>query len=323
MKCFRNIVYVTEWSVDQGAAIERAVALARNNQADLTVIDVIPESLLGIAGIPGLAVKEDPVAGLMADHREKLESLLAPHSEGPDVNIRLVVGKRFIEVIRAVLSDGFDLVLKPAQDPEWLDRLFGSDDMHLLRKCPCPVWLTRPGEKANYQNIVAAVDFDPDREDEDAQALNTEIVDLASSLAVSDFASLHLLHVWDAPEAGLVRVWADNPNAAEVQITEYKRTRHQRALEALKRDLRARLGKEQYEYLGPQTHLKKGVPGKVIPAMVAEMKADLVVMGTLARSGVPGLFIGNTAETVLEQLHCSVLAIKPPGFVSPVTVSKD
>ena len=42
-------------------------------------------------------------------------------------------------------------------------------------------------------------------------------------------------------------------------------------------------------------------------------------MGTLARTGVAGLFIGNTAETILEQLTCSVLAIKPPGFVSPVT----
>ena len=319
MKCFRNIVYVTEWSVDQEAAVERAVALARNNQADLTIIDVIPEGLLGVSGIPGLSVKEDPLAGLMDDHREKLETLLAAYTGAPDISIRLLVGKRFIEVIRAVLNDGFDLVLKPAQDPEWLDRLFGSDDMHLLRKCPCPVWLTRPGERSNYENIVAAVDFDPDSHDENGQVLNREIVDLASSLAVSDFASLHLLHVWDAPEAGFVRVWAENPNAAEVQITEHKRTQHQRALEALKRDLHDRLGQEQYDYLAPRTHLKKGIPGKVIPAMVAEMKADLVVMGTLARSGVPGLFIGNTAETVLEQLQCSVLAIKPPGFVSPVT----
>ena len=117
-----------------------------------------------------------------------------------------------------------------------------------------------------------------------------------------------------------MRVWADNPNEAEVSIAEYRRTQHQRALEALKRDLRGRLGAEQYEYLAPRSHLKQGLAGKVIPATVAELKADLVVMGTLARTGVPGLFIGNTAESILEQLHCSVLAIKPPGFVSPVSV---
>lgn len=39
----------------------------------------------------------------------------------------------------------------------------------------------------------------------------------------------------------------------------------------------------------------------------------------MGRTGVPGLFIGNTAESVLHQVDCSVLALKPPGFVSPVT----
>ena len=44
--------------------------------------------------------------------------------------------------------------------PAWLDRLFGSDDMHLLRKCPCPVWLMKPGETANYRCVAAAIDID-------------------------------------------------------------------------------------------------------------------------------------------------------------------
>jgi nucleotide-binding universal stress UspA family protein len=41
-------------------------------------------------------------------------------------------------------------------------------------------------------------------------------------------------------------------------------------------------------------------------------------MGTVARTGVRGFIMGNTAETVLEQIDCSVLAIKPQGFVTPV-----
>jgi nucleotide-binding universal stress UspA family protein len=43
-------------------------------------------------------------------------------------------------------------------------------------------------------------------------------------------------------------------------------------------------------------------------------------MGTVCRAGVPGLFIGNTAEKVLRHVSCSVLTVKPEGFVSPVTV---
>ncbi len=67
-------------------------------------------------------------------------------------------------------------------------------------------------------------------------------------------------------------------------------------------------------------HLLRGDPGEVIPRLVGERRIDLVVMGTVARTGVPGLIIGNTAERVLDQIGCSVLAVKPEGFITPVTL---
>jgi len=41
-------------------------------------------------------------------------------------------------------------------------------------------------------------------------------------------------------------------------------------------------------------------------------------MGTVGRTGIQGFFIGNTAEEILNQVECSVLAVKPPGFQTPV-----
>jgi len=55
---------------------------------------------------------------------------------------------------------------------------------------------------------------------------------------------------------------------------------------------------------------------------VKVLQADLVVMGTVARTGIAGWLIGNTAEAILEQLQCSVLAVKPHGFVSPVKLAE-
>jgi nucleotide-binding universal stress UspA family protein len=52
--------------------------------------------------------------------------------------------------------------------------------------------------------------------------------------------------------------------------------------------------------------------------MTREHEIDLVVMGTVARSGLSGILIGNTAEKVLGKVRCAVLAIKPAGFVSPI-----
>ena len=66
--------------------------------------------------------------------------------------------------------------------------------------------------------------------------------------------------------------------------------------------------------------LVKGEPEDVISRYVEDHGIDLVVMGTVARTGIAGLLIGNTAERVLQRLRVSVLATKPAGFTSPVAV---
>jgi nucleotide-binding universal stress UspA family protein len=66
-------------------------------------------------------------------------------------------------------------------------------------------------------------------------------------------------------------------------------------------------------------HMAKGDPRTALPRLVARHRPEVIVMGTVGRTGIAGLFIGNTAETVLTQVTCSVLAVKPEGFVSPVT----
>jgi nucleotide-binding universal stress UspA family protein len=72
------------------------------------------------------------------------------------------------------------------------------------------------------------------------------------------------------------------------------------------------------ESLKPKTHLLRGDSRKKIPSLAHKLGVDLVVMGTIGRAGIPGLLMGNTAEAILDQAECSVLAIKPPGFITPV-----
>lgn len=67
-----------------------------------------------------------------------------------------------------------------------------------------------------------------------------------------------------------------------------------------------------------QTHLVKGEAGSLIPALARHRHIDVIVMGTVCRTGIAGLFIGNTAERVLRRVNCSILAVKPEGFVTPV-----
>lgn len=65
-------------------------------------------------------------------------------------------------------------------------------------------------------------------------------------------------------------------------------------------------------------HLPKGPTAQTIPRLASKLGIDLLIMGTVCRTGIPGFIIGNTAEQVLDAVDCSVLTVKPEGFVSPV-----
>jgi nucleotide-binding universal stress UspA family protein len=65
-------------------------------------------------------------------------------------------------------------------------------------------------------------------------------------------------------------------------------------------------------------HVLDGDARLEVPRHVARESIDLLVLGTVARTGIAGLLIGNTTEEILRRVDCSVLALKPDGFESPV-----
>jgi len=306
MKKFKNILYVTGENGDQNSAIARAVSMAEKNQASLTIIDVI-QPLMG-----------DYMGEMVQMRNEFITSLVKPFSQHFEIKHKVIVGKTFLEVIREVLRNKHDLVMKPAENPVFLKRLFGSTDIHLLRKCPCPVWIMKLPEKPKYSSIMAAVGFTPLEISGEEDALNREILDQACSLALTDSASLHVIHVWEAFSAKYIRSRGDKTHEDMAVYVEKDRSLHQNGLNKLMEQLNDRIGDNVYQELSPCLHLPQGDAQKLIPELSASQQADLVVMGTVARTGIPGMIIGNTAEAVLDQLDCSVLAVKPPGFVTLV-----
>jgi nucleotide-binding universal stress UspA family protein len=67
-----------------------------------------------------------------------------------------------------------------------------------------------------------------------------------------------------------------------------------------------------------EVHLLKGSPADVVPELVTKRRIDLWVIGTVARTGVGAMIMGNTAERILDNVNSSVIAVKPTGFVSPI-----
>lgn len=325
MKLFKNILYVlgSEGGADCGLA--RVAALARNNQARLTLFSALPPLPAGLL-LPGAMVTAE---GLHTARQEalsrRLENLAAPWRGGVDIDVRIAGGSLFLEAVRDVLAEGRDLLVKCAgDDGGLLGRLFGSDDLHLLRKCPCPVWLQKPGGAVQYRRVLAAVDVDdlyPPAELTTREALNLRILELATSLALSEFAELHLVHCWNpVGESAMRGAFLSVPDEQIEAYVNAVQLRHAEALERLLRAVTGRLSEAALDYLKPVRHLPRGWPRDQIPALAERIEADVVVLGTVGRTGVPGLLMGNTAEVLLHRLDCSVLALKPEGFESPVRV---
>jgi len=327
MKRFKHILCVVDTSAACKVTLERAITLAENNQASLTVVNVIERVSAGIGLPEGGPISADLQEALKNEHAQELESLVNPYRKRIEIQTKLLTGTPFLEIICEVIRNDHDLLIKMPEVEDWLDRLFGSDDMHLLRKCPCPVWLIKPQAPKSFRRIMAAVDVDdsePPTEQKSQQLLNMQILEIASALALSDFAELHIAHAWEAAGEGPMRsAFVRTPEKTINDYIKKVRQHHVANLDTLIAEVSADLGQDNaLEYLKPQTHLLKGGPRKEIPKLAKQIEADLVVMGTVARTGIPGFIMGNTAETILNQLDCSVLAIKPAGFVTPVTLEE-
>jgi len=327
MKRFKQILCILEADPSSELALDRAVALAESNQAELTLATVIP-TLPAATGMPfagpGLV---DLQQALQQEHEERLASLNERHSKAVQITCKILTGTSFLEIIREVLREGHDLVIKCPESPDWLDRFFAGDDMQLLRQCPCPVWFVKPHTKGSYKRILAAVDvsqFHVAEELKKRQQLNVQVLEMAAGLALSESAELHVVHAWEAMTelTQNLAVARSIPKDRLASSIEQERLQHRQQLDRLLSEVatQSSAARDALNYLMPRTHLVKGSPRQEVPLLARQLDADCIVMGTVARTGIRGFFMGNTAETILEQIDCSVLAIKPEGFTTPVTV---
>jgi nucleotide-binding universal stress UspA family protein len=323
MKRFSNILLVVDERTDYSTSLNRGASLAANNQARLTVctiIDTIPSEVqMGVITITPREVLDIATAKKQEWLEHAVNSIA---TVGISIDTKVLVGKPFIEIIREVLRSDHDLIIKCADADSGLrEILFSSTDKHLMRKCPCPVWIVKPNERQNYRRILAAVDQDPEEPVKDA--LNRQILEMSTSMALAEYSEAHVVHAWEVFGESLLRThkWDFSEDEFDAMLEE-EATRRERWLEDIVKICSASADPDGTDDLDIHLHVIKGPAQYVVSELARELEVDLVVMGTVARTGIDGFFMGNTAEGILGELDCSVLTIKPPGFTSPVTLKE-
>jgi nucleotide-binding universal stress UspA family protein len=308
MKRFKNILVVARETEATLPVLERAAELALRNGARLTLLgttEPVSARRSIVDGPDGSAIDLNDV--IASARRDMLNAMAIPF---PGIEIEVVSRREpaFASIIRRVLSHGHDLVMVPPDRHMRRGVRGSSTAMHLLRKCPVPVWV----HAADQPSPDVAVTVGPFDTDEERSSLDITLLEMAASLAASRGGRLHIVHAWRLVGETLFRAAGRGPSPDQVDGLVLEA--HLQAQADLDRLLSGALAVE----VETEVHLIQGAAGDVIPEFVERVRPGVLVMGTLARTGIQGVLIGNTAERVLASIDTSVLAVKPDGFVSPI-----
>lgn len=241
--------------------------------------------------------------------------------EGVEAQSKLEPGEGWLEIIRQVLRAKHDLVVVGTRNISDLGhKLFGNTGMKLFRRCPCPVLVTKPltfargilgaDVRSSFNNggsplkILVATNLRPPSE---------QVLRLGITLANQTNAHLDILHVVEYRLQEVCNIGL--PDAKQQQYRRKAQEQAEKALQAL-------LDTTEYKSLGSRIQIHLGgdviLPDVAIQRFIEKNHIHLLIMGTIGRGGIRGIMIGNTAERLLPQVECSVLAIKPPDFVCPI-----
>jgi len=224
---------------------------------------------------------------------------------GVELKPRVLLGRPSLELIRDVLEHGHDLVIKVAAGSVSARRTaFGSTGLHLVRKCPAPVWLLPryPGAAAR---VLAAIHPGIDG-DQARYALSQRVLRHAAAVAKTLGAELHVAHVHEGAPRGLSDASHTAKLLHRIGLTE--------------QNIIARAHRLLAELEVPaQLHLAKAEPEQALSDLVNSLQAHSLVLGSVGSVGVSGLLIGDLAEELLMRLDCGVFCVKPAGFHSPVS----
>lgn len=229
-----------------------------------------------------------------------------------EFEVQVRAGIAFLEIIHTAVKGRFDLIAIDANRGHKRHAArYGSTTRHLMRKSPTPVWTTAVQGSSEIRRIAAAVDVGAPTEQ--GKQLNHQIVEYAATMAKQYQAELYLFHAWQLLGESLLRSWG---NQSDLQIAQWSQQ------ERNERDSMMMELVESCPVEGVSAYLRlmEGSLELLLPDFIRTERMDLLVMGTLCRTGIAGFIIGNTAESVLDSVQCSVITLKPEGFESPVRV---
>lgn len=311
MRRFNNILYCSRGIDQEQDSLSQALFFVKHNQANLNILILYPRLPKDFD-----AYRNSYEESLLSNIRKTIKQIIDKNHYN-DAEIHQYINYRIeacdvpvTHIVQHVLRDQYDLVMKRGEIAEG-KKGFKAIDMGLIRKCPCPVWLYHPSQDGSAIKHIA-VAIDPESPEISGVDLAEHLLRLGHDLSTQTGARLSVVSCWNYAYEETIRGsdFAAIPEPTLNKIVADAKDVHLATLQTI----------IQSAKIGNTFNLQhvKGLPSTLIPEFVQTQGVDLLIMGSLARTGIPGFLMGNTAEDILQKIECTSLTLKPAGFVSPV-----
>lgn len=288
MKTITAILVATDFSEAAQLAIRRAAQLGQEHHAVLEILHVVEE----------MPPEEESQATEMFDSAKTELAKLAKTFVPAGVVSRQQVerGKDFVAIIHRARQIQAGLIVIGAHgDHAPSSSFFGTTALKLARKASIPLLVVKQSSPAHYRRMLVATDL---------SSASRQAMEIAMTVAPqAEIDLLHVHRIWGESRLSMAGAGPKDRINYLRQVESTVATMLQEWLEGI--DLKGR----QFNL-----HIRQGHPATVITQIARERQADLVVMGTTGRAGLPYLLLGSVAEKVLHTIPCDTLVVRPQGF---------
>ena len=295
-----NILIVIDPEESNYTALERIKEIPATADVDYKV-----DLYFDAAPVTARKANSNSLRESIAAKQAAADKLVTPYKEmGYRITTSVIqIHRLYEDIIKSARDYKADFVFKSVRQHAPLKRMFyTSTDWNLIRMCPTALLLVRDQGTVRGKPVIASVNIDD--EDPEHQELNRIVLAQANALAEVLGAKVHLIYAY-----GPAVVMGDGADPMAYQIAKDKHEAEFKKAKALA---------SVNNVLASNTKLREGTPATIVTEYGEEISAGIIVLGTVARNGASGLFIGNTAESMLEKTHRDMFVIKLESFVSPV-----
>lgn len=299
MNQLRHIIAAVDFTPFCRFALKEAARRALLDGARLTAVHVMDDFLVKELT---KALSQEPAA-VVGEWQQRLEKFVQESIAGAvTVRCEVRLGSPFAELCSFCQAHEADLLVMGAKGSKQEPHRLGVIAAKCVRKSPVDVLVVREEALGPFKRIVACVDFSEN---------SAKAVRRALHVAAQDAAALDCLHVHQSALAMQIDYGGFSP-VNTVQID----PEAQKHWETELGNFLAPLTQEEPSVKTTLHVIERLNVRQTILEHVEQASADLVVLGTRGRSGLREMFIGTTAEKIIQAIPCSILAVKPDGFAA-------